>query len=225
MLRRQTHVLSQSTTPFACTLGKLAAADPRICSKGHAREVGHHQHPRLENQESQYMLDLPNPRGSFSELHPDHRGPSLHIYTCKTVATRTLSAAAPPLITTTPNLLSQHTICFLADINYSERTRSTTTRDRNLQFRGFSPLEFGRFSPVFLQCISSSELFPFSPGFLCNLVRKSPQNVERIARFPGGVKVAESCHVSSCHDFVGPEFTPRFSIITSIFYFFGINSN
>ena len=30
--------------------------------------------------------------------------------------------------------------------------------------------------------------FPFSPGLLCNLVRKTPQNVEKIARFPGGKK-------------------------------------
>ena len=29
-------------------------------------------------------------------------------------------------------------------------------------------------------------LFPISPGLLCNSVRKSPQNMERIARFPGG---------------------------------------
>ena len=32
--------------------------------------------------------------------------------------------------------------------------------------------------------------FPFSPGFLCNLVRKSPQNVEKICRFPGVTSLA-----------------------------------
>ena len=32
-------------------------------------------------------------------------------------------------------------------------------------------------------CIFSSGIFLFSPGFLCNLVKKSPQNVEKIARF------------------------------------------
>ena len=37
--------------------------------------------------------------------------------------------------------------------------------------------------------------------FRCTLVRKSPQNVEKIARFPGGEKSVESCHVSGCHGF------------------------
>ena len=54
-------------------------------------------------------------------------------------------------------------------------------------FREISPLDFLNY----LQCI-----FPFSPGLLCNVVRKSPQNVEKIARFPGGEKGTESCHVS-----------------------------
>ena len=60
-----------------------------------------------------------------------------------------------------------------------------------------SPLDFFRFSPV--------DFFPFSPGLLCNLVRKWPQNVEKIARFPGGEKGAESCHACACHGFFGPE--------------------
>ena len=77
------------------------------------------------------------------------------------------------------------------------RTRSTTTRDRNLQFRD-------AVSTGFLG-IFSSGFFPLSPGLLCNLVRKSPQNVEKIARFPGGEKGEESCHVSGCHGFFGPE--------------------
>ena len=47
--------------------------------------------------------------------------------------------------------------------------------------------------------------FPFSPGFLCNLVRTWPQNVEKIAQFPGGEKSVESCHVSGCHGFFSPE--------------------
>ena len=45
----------------------------------------------------------------------------------------------------------------------------------NLQFRG---ADFLKYSPV--------DLFVFSPGFLCNLVKKSPQNEEKIARFLGG---------------------------------------
>ena len=32
------------------------------------------------------------------------------------------------------------------------------------------------------------DVFPFSPGFLCNLVRKSPQNVEKIARPLSGLR-------------------------------------
>ena len=66
----------------------------------------------------------------------------------------------------------------------SVRTRSTTTRDRNLHFRGAVSTGSFEFSPV-----------DFSTGFLCNLVRKSPQNVEKIARFLGGEKSAESGHV------------------------------
>ena len=51
-----------------------------------------------------------------------------------------------------------------------------------------SPLDFFECSPV--------DSFPLSPGSLCTLVRKSPQNVENIAE-----KGAESCHVSGCHGF------------------------
>ena len=38
------------------------------------------------------------------------------------------------------------------------------------------------------------------------LVGKSPENVEKIARFPGGGKGAESCHVCGCHGFLVPAF-------------------
>ena len=64
-------------------------------------------------------------------------------------------------------------------------------------FGKISPLEFFEFSPV--------DYLPFSPGFLCNFVRKRPQNVEKIARFPGREKSVESCHVSGCHGFFGPD--------------------
>ena len=63
-------------------------------------------------------------------------------------------------------------------------------------FRAPSPLDF-LVSPVYV--------LPFSPGALCNLVRKSPQHMEKIARSPGGEKSAESCHVSGCHGFFGPD--------------------
>ena len=60
------------------------------------------------------------------------------------------------------------------------RTRSTTTSHK------------GQNSGIldFLQCI---------------LVRNWPPNVEKIARFPGGEKCAESCDVSRCRGFFGPE--------------------
>ena len=75
------------------------------------------------------------------------------------------------------------------------RTRSTTTRDRNLQFRGAVSTDFF-FSGIF---------FLFSPGLLWSLARKWPQNVEKVARFPGGEKGVESCHVSGCHGFFCPD--------------------
>ena len=77
------------------------------------------------------------------------------------------------------------------------RTRSTTTRDRNLQFWGAVSTGFFEFSPL--------DAFPFSPGLLCNLARKRLQNVEKIARFPGGEESVESCHVCGCHGVFGPD--------------------
>ena len=53
--------------------------------------------------------------------------------------------------------------------------------------------------------LSPVDFSPFSPGFLCSLVGKSPQNMERIARFPGREKSVESCHVSGCHGSFGPD--------------------
>ena len=56
------------------------------------------------------------------------------------------------------------------------RTCSTTTRDRNLQFRGTVSTGFLNFSPLY---------FPsFSRVFCVLLVRKSLQNVEKIAQIP-----------------------------------------
>ena len=76
------------------------------------------------------------------------------------------------------------------------RTRSTTTRDRNLQLRG---------APSPPSEISSL----FSRSLLCNSVMKWSQNVEKIARFPGGGKSVESCHVCGCHGNFGPDLRPR----------------
>ena len=55
----------------------------------------------------------------------------------------------------------------------------TTTRDRNLQFRGI-------FSTGFLNF--SSGLSSFFSRFSVCLVRKLAQNVKKIAEFPGGEK-------------------------------------
>ena len=53
------------------------------------------------------------------------------------------------------------------------RTSSTTTRDRNLQFRG--AVSAGG-SPL--------DLFAFSPVFMRNLVRQAPKNLEKVAKNP-----------------------------------------
>ena len=58
------------------------------------------------------------------------------------------------------------------------RTRSTTTRDRSLQFRG-------SFSTGFLEFSRVDFCSFFSAFSVCNLVRNFPQNVENIAPFPG----------------------------------------
>ena len=59
------------------------------------------------------------------------------------------------------------------------------------------------------------DLSPFSPGLLCISIRKWPRNVEKIARFPGGEKSVESCHVCGCHGFF---FFFR-SLLFSFFFF------
>ena len=80
------------------------------------------------------------------------------------------------------------------------RTHSTATRDRNPQFRGIFCT-----GSLFFDVFSSGS-YPFSPGFLCKLVRKWPQNVENIAWFLGGEKRIKSCHVhvSGCRGFSVP---------------------
>ena len=67
--------------------------------------------------------------------------------------------------------------------------------------QGTEICNFGASSPLILGEVSPVDFFPFSPGFLFDLVRKSPQNTENIARFPGAEESAESCHVSGCHVF------------------------
>ena len=64
---------------------------------------------------------------------------------------------------------------------------------------------FGETSPLIFWIFASGFFFPFSPGFMYKSVRKSHQNVEKIARFPGGEKGAESCHACGCHGYFGPD--------------------
>ena len=103
-----------------------------------------------------------------------------------------------PMLRRVAGSLGSHIIAVrLLKVSMSHRTRLTTTRDRNLQFWGAVSTGFFEFSPV--------DFCHFSPGLLCNLVRKAPQNMENFARFPGGEKRVESCHVSGCQGFFGPE--------------------
>ena len=89
---------------------------------------------------------------------------------------------------------------------------SIKARDRNLQFGAIFSTDFS----VFLQWI----FYLFSWSFVHVLIRKSPQNVEKIARFPGGEKSAESCHVSGRHSFLLPKIilTHFFFVISSVIF-------
>ena len=75
------------------------------------------------------------------------------------------------------------------NVRFFFRTRSTTTRDRNLQLRG---------------AVSTGLFFEYSPldFFVSHQVYSVvAQNVEKIARSPGREKRVECCHVSGCHVF------------------------
>ena len=70
----------------------------------------------------------------------------------------------------------------------------TTTRDRNLQFRGAvstggSPLDFLLFSSIYVQFSKTSPL-------------KSGESSEKSI----GENRVKSCHVCGCHGFFGPDF-------------------
>ena len=74
------------------------------------------------------------------------------------------------------------------------RTRSTTTRDRNLQFQGavsdwrLSTGFFGFFSSIYVQFSKTSPL-------------KSGESSEKSS----GENRVKSCHVCGCHGFFGPD--------------------
>ena len=55
-----------------------------------------------------------------------------------------------------------------------------------------SPLESLNFLPV--------DIFFFTPGCLCSFARKSPQNVKKIARFPGA-ETFRTYTKARCHGF------------------------
>ena len=103
-----------------------------------------------------------------------------------------------------PSLLMIHLLKFGRRQFFGEgvagrvRTRSTTTRGQKSAISGRCLHRISRI-------LSSVDFLPFSPGLLCNLVRKWPQNVDKIARFPGGETSVESCHVCGCHGVFGPE--------------------
>ena len=90
------------------------------------------------------------------------------------------------------------------------RTRSTTTRDRNLQFRGAgstggSPLDFLLFLPsMYVQFSKTSPL-------------KSGESSEK----SNGENRVKSCHVCGCHVFFGPDWGFDFLELTRrCFYMF-----
>ena len=56
---------------------------------------------------------------------------------------------------------------------------------------------------------SPLDVFPFLEVFCVIRCRNRPKMLEKIARFPGEKKTAESCHVSGCHGFLGPELPHR----------------
>ena len=74
------------------------------------------------------------------------------------------------------------------------RTRSTTTRDRNLQFRGASPLE------------ALHWIFCFFSSFYVQFSKTSPLKSGESSEKSSGENRVKSCHVCSCHVFFGPDF-------------------
>ena len=73
------------------------------------------------------------------------------------------------------------------------RTRSTATRDRNLQFPG-------TVSTGFLSIFSSGFFSPFS-GFIVQFSEEMAHKSGENCPISGRKKSVESCHVSGCHGF------------------------
>ena len=71
-----------------------------------------------------------------------------------------------------------YNLCFESDRFDNDKGQKSSISGRRLVSIGFF-----KFSPV--------GFCPFLQGFLCKLVRKPPQNVEKIALFPGG-EIAKS---------------------------------
>ena len=174
-------------------LSKMLAQGSNLRLRDQGGSRGRSRSQDQKNQDSQHMLE--QPRGYFPDIRrsEEHRDKGLQALISQ--KSRCKEYYWSCMLMCTPGLQIGLS-CY--KIYHSIRTRLTTTRDRSLQFRGaVSTGFFFEFSLV--------DLFPSSPGLLCSLVRKSPQNVEKIARSPFREKCVESCHVSGCHGLFGPD--------------------
>ena len=83
-------------------------------------------------------------------------------------------------------------------VAFSLRTSSTTTRDRNLQFRGaVTPLE------------ALHWIFCFFSSIYVQISKTSPLKSRKSSEKSSGENRVKSCHVCGCHGFFGPEFLNR----------------
>ena len=86
------------------------------------------------------------------------------------------------------------------------RTRSTTTRDRNLQFRGTVSTR------VFLNFLQW--MIFFDPVSLCSLVGNVPKHGE-IFPISGQREIHKSYHVSGCRGFFCPEIISDLGLLST----------
>ena len=85
-------------------------------------------------------------------------------------------------------------LCFLAGSETHTHGKNTTGMTSTIPLRirsreGTDICNFGVPSPL--------DFFMFLQWIFCFFVRKSPQNVKKVARSPGRAKSVESCHVFS----------------------------
>ena len=77
------------------------------------------------------------------------------------------------------------------------RPRSTTTRDRNLQFWGAVS------TGLFFDLLQWN--FSVFSRFSVQFRKETAPKCGKICLIPGGENCVKSCHVSSCHGFFAPE--------------------